>query len=859
MKLTDAMLSFPTIKYQTKVTHFSSRVSNPIEWIILESINKISDNPQCKKEYKEYNIDYLFSEIFPIGIPGDSEKLIKPCLINLIDIDAISCKVPLDDNTDLTKYLIDNLTLTDSGRKMHEKEFLPGENIEDSIEILFDLLTKEIKLDTNYSKLSKEKYGISVIDTEENLDKTPLPATAIKDFLVKLQRQEKSPLPWLSPTVEIRDIVLDNSNEPSASILWTNKRYNISCSNDMIISIENLPNNEIVKNVLPKLELNTSNNLILTNNVSNISINNADSELSRILTIEQLEKTISNSINEDRFIFIDKQLINIDIENILNEKETKICLIFDNDDFSIKQDKNLIIKLPKTDIINKNIVYGNEKFNLYLGNFKLKIDNFIRETCLCYEPKTQKENFDKIIEKVFDKFYNEKHYELIFLLLYIGKEKQFTDTLNSILLNKKTFKEKLVFIDKIYEQIKQLSLSYNVSKEDFYLNQIVLDGNTKDKIKKTTEIIEEIKSNAILKKDSKLVKNICEKILTSLSTYSTVDNVYEILDKIRTILDTLKNTNGLTLIQKSGYIKKIYNDDILLDLLKKYEDNDLVNITLYTKLEEILVGLKRNLSDIKILLKMDSKFEILNKLHLRENITELTKDSLNKIISKNNIDVAKLNVYVKKHRELIKSLDNYLENRKKTEFQDSVFSKIEDLLSMDIFFVKCEKSIEIISDFVMNIYNESALKYNKIYVIDTCAIMNEPNLVDKFVGNKSALIIPKKVIEELNRNKDFINDPEKSEKAKNANKKLRVYLEKNVPWLFAEESHPDLLPIDYPAKLNSGNKEKDESDNLILSVAIKYKTNNVVFITDDTNLKLKSMFEKIKHQSSKEFIGGNKK
>jgi len=97
MIIGDIMLSYPCVKYDVTVTHFTSRKSTAIEWVILEVINKFSEN----RVYGSIPIDTIFKAILQIN---DSDLLIKPCLISLMDLNAVSV-VGLNDNVSLKDIL----------------------------------------------------------------------------------------------------------------------------------------------------------------------------------------------------------------------------------------------------------------------------------------------------------------------------------------------------------------------------------------------------------------------------------------------------------------------------------------------------------------------------------------------------------------------------------------------------------------------------------------------------------------------------------------------------------------------------------------------------------------------------------
>ena len=59
---------------------------------------------------------------------------------------------------------------------------------------------------------------------------------------------------------------------------------------------------------------------------------------------------------------------------------------------------------------------------------------------------------------------------------------------------------------------------------------------------------------------------------------------------------------------------------------------------------------------------------------------------------------------------------------------------------------------------------------------------------------------------------------------------LTKYQQNNVEWLLTESSHPEYLPPEYPSVIDRNNQEWQITDNLILSIALKYKVRNVILI-----------------------------
>ena len=552
--------------------------------------------------------------------------------------------------------------------------------------------------------------------------------------------------------------------------------------------------------------------------------------------ITDIRTVLIKLIDNDKVFFINNELIDFDFDDIMKDKFGKVCIIFGSTDFSIENTKNLVIRLPKTaKKIQAHALYGNKAESIYVGKFNLKSTASSKDIYLCYSPKKQNEDISGIIRFVLDAPLSETNFDLIYLLLLINENDIFLKKLNSVLNGKNTYKEKIVLIDQVYKTSERLSLLLNIKKNDFYLEHIKWNFGAENEVDEIIQIINEIKNNYNFKGDSNLTEKAFTRIFTNWKFCSDINILWDVLDKCkidRNIIGWLKNSSA---------VKKLFSDEILNQILDLYKNENFVSITIYTKFEEILIDLKRNLEEFNRILKP----------HVIP--LDLSQESIKNVILRGRFDLSKLNELVKKHNELIAGMNKYLAERKRL-IQDTAIISMDNL-TRNKHFTKAENNIKVVADTVMGFFNESALKYDKIYVVDTCALMNNPELVDRFTNNKAALIIPKIVIEELNRNKDFRHDEEKSSKAQKAISRLNKHEQTKVPWLIMEESHPELLPPEYPLKVKDKAQEKEVADNLILSVTLKYKVRKAILITDDKNLQLKASSEKMSYQSSDSFLG----
>lgn len=141
-------------------------------------------------------------------------------------------------------------------------------------------------------------------------------------------------------------------------------------------------------------------------------------------------------------------------------------------------------------------------------------------------------------------------------------------------------------------------------------------------------------------------------------------------------------------------------------------------------------------------------------------------------------------------------------------------------------------------------------KYSAIILFDTCSIMNCPNLLDG-VRDGELVVVPKEVNNELENHKVNHYYDERKFKAQKAITAVYNYKRK-YPLIYAE-ALSELIPEVYRAEEG----EKEENDNKILAVAIRYRRYTdvpVVFITDDRSLANKAAGEDIEVWSSKDFI-----
>lgn len=141
-------------------------------------------------------------------------------------------------------------------------------------------------------------------------------------------------------------------------------------------------------------------------------------------------------------------------------------------------------------------------------------------------------------------------------------------------------------------------------------------------------------------------------------------------------------------------------------------------------------------------------------------------------------------------------------------------------------------------------------KYSAIIVFDTCSIMNFPNLLDG-VNDGELVVVPKDVNNELEHHKTRYGVDDRKTKAQRAITAIFNY-KRHFPLVYAD-SQLELVPKAYRARAD----EKEQNDNKILAVALRYKVYTdipVLFITDDRSLSNKAAGEGLDVWTAKDFL-----
>ena len=775
MNFTEIILSYPCIKYRAKVSHFTSRKSTAIEWVILEAINK------CKKlpDYSGISIANFFEKLFTIS---DADLLIRPVLISLQDIGAIIIS-GIDDDTELNTVAMSNLRLTPTGRKMQSLGLLPGVSSQEIFSIYYDLVEGVLKEEINLYK--KKSTGISIID---NPNEYKFPEGTIREWFSKIQNNKKqSKFNWLTPTTKIETIYPLDSE-----LYWKNVIRKVELVDGMKWKISGMEDQNIDEISLKKFDIPYPEELKI---LPSIEIKNPDDEIKKIVSIDEIYNLIGEFIkNDDLFCVEAKYYQDVKITQP-NKKNIRIGIVFGADKFEVKKSKmQLIIRIPDCELNNQGL-YFNTSNSVKACITTVSAGEVSKDIAIAYIPKEYKNNLSNAIVTTVDKYYTQDNI-ILFALYEIGLKDLFLEYVTNIISENKELADKAKIIESFNQKSKEFygkNLISATDKENFLIDEDYIIKYSKN-IENAKKIISEYAEINAFKQDDSLFQKMMQIVIEHVGVQDLLEDIWSFWEVI-----TSTKKAHINWITKMELQKYLYSEKSILNFFNKFKDENILKIDEYTVVEKTIHNLK------KILLRVE---KLIPELNLYQTVSN-----------------EKYNEIVLAHKDILKELYEKVRQWKKEEeeFINKVFN-LDEFLKTDNPFMNVKKNIDGLRNALATFFDDSFMKFNEVYIADTSILLNEPNLISWFDGKKTLLVIPMVVLDEL----DGLKNSENEEIAHKAREVIRNISKYNkCDWLnIKESSYPELLSKDLV---------KEKNDNKILSIAIKYCTKKPILLTDDTN------------------------
>lgn len=778
MIFTEVTLSYPCVQHKIEVSHYTARKSTAIEWVILEAINK------CEKlsNYSGVSIASVFEQIFTIS---DADLLIRPVLISLQDIGAITIS-GIDDETELAKVAMSNLKLTKTGREMQLQGLLPGMLSEETFSIYYDIVADVLKEEAYLYK--EDATGIRVSEVND-ADEAQFPDGKIREWLYTVQNNNKHKgFNWLTPTTRIESIT-----RLSSQVYWKNITRKVEIVDGMIWKVSGVEDQKIDELTLEASDISCPDEL---QDLPYLKIINPDDEIKKLVSIDQVNAIIGRFLQNDALFCVDaKYYKDINI-NQQNRKGIRIGIIYGADKFEVeKSKKQIIIRVPDCQFRDYGI-YLNSRESVRICVTNVSAGGVSKDIAIAYIPNANEISLPNVIVALVEKYYMLDD-SILFALYELGQKDIFLEYVNRIISEQKRIADKANVVELFNEKSRTYYGKNIISasdKERLLVNEEYIIEQCRNLESAKTIITEYAEINAF-RQDEALFHRILKIVIGHVGEQDSLEDIWHFWEAITAAKKTYINW-----VTKMGLQKHLYSKRSILDFLHRFSDDSLFEIEEYTAIEQIILNMRRIVIQVE---------ELVPELNLYETVS-----------------VEKYNELVLAHMDVIEMLYDYV--RKWEDEEERFTSRVIDLsevLESGTSFTNVKRNIDGLRNALATFFDDSFMRFNKVYIVDTCTLMNEPGLISWFDGENTLLVIPMIVLEELDGLKTS-DDEEKAYKAREVIRYISNY--KAYDWLnTGESSYPELLSEDL---------DKGRNDSKILSIAIRYCAKKPILLTDDTNL-----------------------
>lgn len=617
--------SEPYAKYKTVVGYFISRKSTVIEWMILELIRRYSNDNECGSNI---SLKTIIEDI--LSVP-DADILVKPSIIELIEINAIEDKDKLiDENISLDEVNLSHLALTQSGNEMQEKGLLPAKLSLEEIVFIYDKLENDLKLesDTKINKLEKISKGIELSNMnelvfDENRAKEILEGKKLED------KKDKVKFGLFHPTSEINGIHIKGK----ADILWRNLEDEIEINENGKLELTNHKDEEIFNKLLIE---NVDNLFNLNDSFKNLEINqsfdyNNFQNLLNIFHANSISQKLKNVLNSENFIIVNNEFNKLmDYDSI----KSNLLLIYGEERFFIDiKDKKMTVHIDEEMPFNNCIALNNSKTNVCIADFEVYNDFDNKNIIFGYSYLYNDIDLKNLEEELINKYIS-YDYRIIFLNLFISKDRNiFRDNLAKWFNDIEKIEEGLNFLSSIINDAKNIKLNDDEAKNIFI--KIISENNkTNDinNIEKLKEYLNILNNGKILDKDSlnKVYINIIKNNYIYFNNLEEFDNFYNFLNEYEIPFNNIENI-----------IKNLYKNSFI-DMIVKYTNNIEHRYKELSSIEKSINSFANNIKSISSNLKLQENdlFKSISPSDLSKKVIEYYRNSNNKDIMNNikNID-----------------------------------------------------------------------------------------------------------------------------------------------------------------------------------------------------------------------------
>lgn len=770
MRLTDVKLSTPYVFYDVAVSHFTSRKATAIEWVILEAIRTASTS----KDYKDAPFSAVFEEIFSVK---EADRLLKPVIYDLVGFGMISVE-GLSDEESLSRMSMSQFSLTDKGEKLRREGVLPGKTMEDVVQVVFNASSGTL-CTASRKGLSEEPTGLkkSDIDTPDDL---VFPASEVMDYLD--QARSKGTISWLGKDAQVQDIVVQSSE-----LLWKNSSAHLEVGRNLECALSGSDDQDLNALALGSIPLE--------HDIAEVdsSISNPDEEPQWLDDPSNALPRVLDALPKNGFAVVSKRAFDAIGERKIAESIGSGAVLITGSETATTILGKTVLVHTSNNVLPTGGMLSTAQRTISIGNFDLTAGACKRQATLLYAT----EGMD--VETAFEDAARETVSSEILAalpLLAFGSEGLFLGVVEDAIGAIEKTGDKVAALSKLNEAAVRLGLD---ALPVDTVRSLLLEGLAGSisglEVEDIPDAISREIGDSSMEGDEDLGTEVIRIAVGTASPPSAISQVWAFWQS----LERRGWASGQ--VGESPEIRNIYTDECVRQMLMVFTADELYTMPAYTIVERSILQLRR---------ASDSIRELLPGADLTK---PLTVEDARRTCLANKSSLGDVYSELKAWRSKINDLE-------------SVGIDENSLMHDDLRYSRIATSLQNLALGIEPFYDEGMLKYDNVYVVDTCAIMNEPGLVSEFESDWAMLVITHTTLEEL----DFLKSSEDEEKAFNARDAIReIDNHRAFGWLnLRESSYPELL---------SGDSDAGRNDNKILSVALRYIIKAPVLITDDANLR----------------------
>ena len=770
MRLADVKLSTPYVFYDVAVSHFASRKATAIEWVILEAIRTASTS----KDYKDAPFSAVFEEIFSVK---EADRLLKPVIYDLVGFGMISVE-GLSDEESLSRMSMSQFSLTDKGEKLRREGVLPGKTMVDVVQVVFNASSGTL-CTVSRKGLSEKPTGLKKSDIDAP-DDLVFPASEVMDYLN--QARSKGTISWLGKDAQVQDIVVQSSE-----LLWKNSSAYLEVGRNLECALSGSDDQDLNALALGSVPLE--------HDIAEVdsSISNPDEESQWLDAPSNALPRMLAALPKNGFAVVSKRAFDeIGERKIAESIGNGAVLIAGSETATAILGKTVLVHTPNN-VLPTGGMLSTAQQTISIGNFDLTAGACKRQATLLFAT----EGMD--VETAFEDAAREVVSNEILAalpLLMLGNEELYLDIVKGAIGAIEKTDDRVAAISKLNEAATRLGLDALPAAT---ARSLLLEGLAGAISGLEIENIPDAISRAIGDFSMKGGEDLgAEVIRIAVGTATPPSGISEIW----AFWQSLEQRGWPTVqVGDSPEIRNIYTDECIRQILMVFTSDELYAMPAYTIVERSILQLRR---------ASDSLKELLPGAELTK---PLTVEDARRICLANKSSLGDVYSELKAWRSKINDLG-------------SIGIDEDSLVHDDLRYSRIATSVGNLVLGIEPFYDEGMLKYDKVYVVDTCAIMNEPGLVSEFESDWAMLVITHTTLEELDSLKAS-EDEEKAFKARDAIREIDNH--RAFGWLnLRESSYTELLSDDSDAGRN---------DNKILSVALRYIIKAPVLITDDANLR----------------------